>query len=178
MRDDDDAVARDLERMRVVDARGRVDALARVASKELVVVWFTRDDCAACRAFAPRVVALARRRAATCDVVAVACDDARATTAADDDGAGDDGVWRAVVATAADARAVNAILRALAVATLPAVVVVRRDARAVVTTWGRAALVARGDDVVDAWRRGESGLNPFGALARCVARALSACAPA
>ena len=74
------------------------------------------------------------------------------------------------------ARETNFILRALGATTLPTVAVVHRGSGRVVTTWGRMAMYARGESAVEAWRRGESGLNPFEGAARGAARARASCA--
>ena len=79
MTDDDDGtrdVAAALANLPLVDARGRAVNLSSGSDspRPLLVACFTRDDCGACRAFAPRVVALAAARRDACDVVLIACD--------------------------------------------------------------------------------------------------------
>jgi len=179
-------VADALANLPLVDARGRAVHLSSGSdsTRPLLVACFTRDDCGACRAFAPRVVALAAARRDACDVVWVACDANNGYECVDravEASGTRDETLRAAEAREGDAsysraRETNFILRALGATTLPTVAVVHRGSGRVVTTWGRMAMYARGERVVEAWRRGESGLNPFEGAARGAARALASCA--
>ena len=189
MTDDDDGtrdVAAALANLPLVDARGRAVNLSSGSdsTRPLLVACFTRDDCGACRAFAPRVVALAAARRDACDVVLIACDANNGYECVDravEASGTRDETLRAAEAREGDAsysraRETNFILRALGATTLPTVAVVHRGSGRVVTTWGRMAMYARGESAVEAWRRGESGLNPFEGAARGAARALASCA--
>ena len=173
-------VADALANLPLVDARGRA---VKRAPREVLVACFTRDDCGACRAFAPRLARLATERRDALDVVAIACEEKNGCgcvdEAAEASGAPDE-TLRVSDAREGDpeysrARETNFVLRALGAATLPTVAIVHRGARRVITTWGRAAMYVRGDDAVECWRRGESGLNPFAEAARDATRALATC---
>jgi thiol-disulfide isomerase/thioredoxin len=145
--------------------------------KKLVLLYFCSDACGACKQFASTLenfmIHHRRGKGATkVDVLAISCDVDNSYGSLP---AGIAGVYRLADEATDAARTrrrstANAILRALRVSLLPTLVVVNARTGRVVTTWGRTVITLNARGALEAWERGESGLNPFSLLFRgCVA---------
>lgn len=143
------------------------------ATKPLMIAYFSRDGCGACKLFAPTLERFRAANADVVDVVAIACDGENAY-----EDLREDNFYRCADAseTFDRSRTLNPILRALGVNVLPTVCVVHRERMEVLTTWGRTVLTLNPGGARQRWLNGDSGVNPFAESFRGAQRMLSACA--
>ena len=144
----------------------------------VALAYFCSDACGACKVFGPTLAAFLKAHEGEVECVAIACDAENSYERLTAVGCGmlrvsdgDDAEERARRVSTA-----NAILRRCGVTMLPTLAVIDYKTGEVVTTWGRTALTVNPKGALRAWRRGESGLNPFGTLFKQFSESVTRCA--
>jgi len=144
----------------------------------VALAYFCSDACGACKVFGPTLAAFLKEHEGEVECVAIACDAENSYERLTAVGCGmlrvsdgDDAEERARRVSTA-----NAILRRCGVTMLPTLAVIDYKTGEVVTTWGRTALTVNPKGALRAWRRGESGLNPFGTLFKQFSESVTRCA--